>query len=303
MIKGHRAWLVFALLQAAVQPTTAANSESILARRYHKGERVDYHMTATNQQGAQTISYEVYASGIVKQDSSGVFDEEIGWHDLTWNHAAVALPPASANFREPLSLDTQYRLSIPDLGQVDPRLIGPITDLLTVYSDLALAARQPGLAHRGDHIYFQHGKANSWADGNYVLTGEDSIDFDITLVELNKSRHIAAVLIKHVPPTRPQIKLPASWMQIPVADTPNNWVMVSRGQNGKFVAQIGKETFDVRLDVDTENGRILSASLDNPVKALQRECSEATLTNCGDPIPVDIHRQVRISALPTPVRP
>jgi hypothetical protein len=85
-------------------------------------------------------------------------------------------------------------------------------------------------------------------------------------------------------------------MQAPVSDTPNNWVMVTKGQGGKFIAQIGKETFDVRLEVDTASGRILSAAMDNPVKVLQRECSDQSLTTCGDPVRFDIHRQIQLKA-------
>ncbi|MFL6439273.1 MAG: hypothetical protein ACJ71Q_16980 [Terriglobales bacterium] len=107
---------------AAAQATTPAGS--LLSRHYHDGDRVAYHMTATNQQGPQTISYEADANGAAIEDASGTWHEEIGWSNLIWNHQAIALAPSAANFREPLSLDLKYKLSIPNLSQVDPRLIG-----------------------------------------------------------------------------------------------------------------------------------------------------------------------------------
>lgn len=255
-------------------------------------------MTATSQQGSQTIAYEADANGLVKRNAAGIWYEEIGWSNLIWNREAATLSPAMLEFREPLSLAAGYRLSVPNLSQVDPRLIGPITDLLTFYADLQLEMQQTGLSRAGDHVYFKHGTPSSWADGNYVMTGEDSIDFDITLTEVNAAEHTATIVVRHVPPAKPQVKLVASWMQTPVADTPNNWVMVSKGQPGKFIAQVGKETFDVRLQVDSTNGRILSASMDNPVKVLERECSDAALTTCGDPVRFELRRQIAMQAAP-----
>jgi hypothetical protein len=34
------------------------------------------------------------------------------------------------------------------------------------------------LLRSGDHVLVRHGKPNSWADGNYILFGQDAIDFD-----------------------------------------------------------------------------------------------------------------------------
>ncbi|MBV9148101.1 MAG: hypothetical protein JO065_19450 [Acidobacteria bacterium] len=288
----------FASITLLAQIATAQTSESLLARHYTDGEGVAYHMSATNVQGSQKIAYDADAKGIVKKDASGIWYEEIGWSNLVWNGQPVTLPAASQNLRQNLSLDPNSKLSVPNLAQVDPRLIGPITDLLTFYADLTLAIHQPGFAAAGAHKYFAHGTPNSWADGVYVILGQDSIDFDVTLSAVNAAAHTATLLVKHVPPAKPQIKLPASWMQAPVADTPNNWVMVTKASPGTFVAQIGKETFDVKLEVDTKTGRILSASMDNPVQATQRVCSDEALTQCpAPPVPLSIRRQIHLESI------
>jgi hypothetical protein len=72
-------------------------------------------------------------------------------------------------------------------------LIGPITDLLTFYSDLWLADRMGKLSHAGDHFYQNHGTPASWADGNIVVIGETSIDFDVTLADINPSDKVATL--------------------------------------------------------------------------------------------------------------
>jgi hypothetical protein len=264
-----------------------------LARHYTEGEKLTYHMKGDNDGWA----YEVQASGIVNKDASGHFVEEYAWSDFKSN-APMSLSPASLNFRQTLSLDPAIQPSIPNLSQVQPFLIGPITDLLTFYSDLWLTIRQSGLAQAGDHAYVKFGGPSSWADGNYVILGEDSIDFDLTLKELNASTQVATLLVRHVPPPQPKIKLPAPWMQTPAADTANNWIDV-KGKNaaGKYVAQVGKETFDVEIKISMKDGRILSATLDNLVKTRQRECSDAAFLDCGEPSAHEIHRQIELSLM------
>ena len=42
-------------------------------------------------------------------------------------------------------------------------------------------------------------------------------------------------------------RLTADWLRKPVADTANNWVTVQEARNGRFLAAVGKETFDVRF--------------------------------------------------------
>jgi len=216
------------------------------------------------------------------------------WSNLIANGVKVPLPDAGATFHEALSLDPGYKLSVPDLRQANPGLIGPILDLLTFYADLQLAMRQEGLKHAGDHVAVKHGVANSWADGAHVLIGEDAIDFDITLAEVNVSDDVATVVVRHVPPAQPGIRLPAEWMRVPVADAPNNWVQVEKENNGKYLAEAGKETFDVEMKINLASGKMLSATMDNPVEAVGRECADAALTSCGELSRHQIRRQIEI---------
>jgi hypothetical protein len=87
-------------------------------------------------------------------------------------------------------------------------------------------------------------------------------------------------------------------MQAPVADTANNWVEVAKTKDGKYRAAVGKETFDVTIIVSTADGRILSASMENPVATSGRLCEDAALTKCGAPQPHTIHRHVEIALEP-----
>lgn len=292
-------WFYFAILvlsasaqQAPAKAYAMPAPVSVLpVRQYGEGEKLSYHMKGTNRSRTRTITYEVDANGIVKKDS-GRFVEEYAWSGLIRDGASVAPDPAATSFRQILSLEPNYPLSVPDLSHVI-LLIGPITDLLTFYADLSVA-RNGRLAHPGDHFYFKHGAPNLWADGNYVTVGQDSIDFDVTLTAVNTNDGTLSLTVRHVPPEKPQVSLPAGWMRAPVADTPNNWVEVSKTPEGKFAAAVGKETFDVELKVSLIDGRILSGSVDNPVEVMERDCADSALTSCGEPFRYEIRRQITI---------
>jgi hypothetical protein len=158
---------------------------------------------------------------------------------------------------------------------------------------LWLVLRSGKLTHAGDNLYQKHGTAASWADGTYIVLGEDSIDFDMTLKEVNESKRTATLQIRHVPPKQSQVHLPATWMQRPVADTPNNWINVTKGTIA-YTAAVGKETFDVELQVSLIDGKILFGTISNLVTAEERDCQDEALASCGNPRPRQISRQIEL---------
>jgi hypothetical protein len=266
-------------------------SSSPLLRHYTEGQKLTYHMKGINE----NWHYEIQADGIVKKDSEGTYFEEYGWSHFISDGQAVTLSPASLNFRQQLTLDPNHKPGLPNLAQVDRRLIGPITDLLTFYVDVWLAVRTGKLTQPGDHCYFKQGTPVSWADGNYVLLGQSSIDFDFTLKDVDRASNTVTLIARHVPPAETQVKLPAEWMRKPVADTPNNWVTVQRMKDGKFLGAVGKEIFNDEIVLRLSDGRILSATMDNRVQTVERECTDSSVTQCGEPKPHFIRRQVQIS--------
>ena len=84
-------------------------------------------------------------------------------------------------------------------------------------------------------------------------------------------------------------------MQKPVGDSPNNWVGVTKEQNGSYTAAVGEENFTVEIKVSLADGRILSATMDNPVKTIERTCEDAALTKCGEAKPHEILRKIDIT--------
>jgi hypothetical protein len=282
--------LILLASAAIASAQSAVPTANPLTRHYREGETLTYRMTGVNEDW----HYTAQADGIVKKAADGSFFEEFRWSNMTSNGQPVTLAPSTADFRQSLSLDPSRSPSSPDLTKVDPRLIGPITDLMTIYVDDWLDQKIGILHHPGDHFFVPNGRPSSWADGTRVITGQSSIDFDLTLQSVDAQKQTAVLLVRHVPPQKSTISLPAPWMQAPVADTPNNWIEVSKSQDGKYQAGVGKETFDVLITASTSDGRILSASLDNPVQQVSRTCNDAALTDCGPPQPHTIHRHIEI---------
>jgi hypothetical protein len=283
--------------QAAKQVTSPSGSitQPLLARRYQDGEKIAYTISCLNRSRSNTSGYEAHAEGVVGKDSSGISVENLAWTDLHVNDEQIRLSAASLAFREPLSLAQGSKLAIPPLGKVQEGLIGPIGDLLTFYADVKIAMNQK-LGRAGDHAYVKYGAPNSWANGTRVVVGEDSIDFDVTLQSIDQKAQTATLLVRHVSPAQPQIKLPAPWMSERVGNAANNWVQVEKGSDGKYVAGVGQETFNVEIKVALATGRILSATMDNPIEVSERVCTDAALTACGTPERYTVHREITLSA-------
>lgn len=277
--------------QTKPAPATPAAPANSLVRHYHEGETLTYHMTAVNDDWHYTVD----AISTVRKSPDGPWLEEFRYSAMTSNGQPVTLAPSTTDLRVLLSLDPSRNPAGPDLSHVDPRLVGPITDLMTFYVDDWLFQKISFLQHPGDHFYVPNPQPSSWADGTRVLTGTDQIDFDLNVQSVDPTAHTAVLVVHHVPPAQPNLKFPAAWMQTPVAGTPNNWAEVEKTKEGKYQAGAGKETFDVTLTVSTLDGRILSATMENPVTTSSRLCDDAALMHCNDPQPHTIHRHVEIT--------
>jgi hypothetical protein len=292
---------LLALTIAMVSPVvccaqTTPAVPAVLARHYQEGEKLAYHMKATNKDRVSTQAYEIDGIATVKKNAAGNFVEEYAWSNFFLDGKPFPMTPAMKDFRQNLSLDPASPSGVPNLSQVIP-MVGPITDMLTFYADLWLSMKLNKVAKPGDHFYFDAmaNTPNSWADGTYTIIGEDVIAFDITLTDIDAANKIATLEVRHVPPANPQIKLPAEWMRTPVADTPNNWVELQKTSDGKYSGQVGKETFDVIMKISLVDGKILSATLDNPVEVIERDCTDIALTKCSEPLRYQIRRQVEIT--------
>jgi hypothetical protein len=274
---------------AAFSTRALPQTSPFLARHYTDGERVSYLMKGSENE----TSYEVRVTATTAKRTDGQFFESLAWSDARINGQARSLSAAAQQFRLAVTTDGTMPFALPDLSKAEG-LIAPVTDAMTFYADLFIAKRQSGLRQPGDRATFHNPTVASWADGRTVLVGEDHVDFEMAVGDVDPTSGVAVLHIKHIPPKAPAIRQNAEWMRGPVADTPNNWVMVSRNGNG-YTASIGKETFDVELRVALADGRLLAATLENPVTAITRECADQTLMQCGPARPSPVLRRVTMS--------
>lgn len=283
-------WASFS--SAQISPSVPS---SPLHRQYREGERLHYHMKGINEEW----HYEVDATGVVKKDAAGQFYEEYEWTHMTTDGQPIAFTPSAADYRQKLTLDPGQIPSAPNLTNADPKMIGPITDLMTFYADLWLANKLGAVRKAGDHFYFRNPMPpSSWADGTRVVVGEDAIDFDITLKTVDAAAGKAILAVKHVPPQHSALPLKAAWMEEPVGAGANNWMEITKDADGKFVAGVGVETFTVEITVSLADGRILSASMENPVTTIERLCEDEALTKCAAEKKHDILRKITLEAEP-----
>jgi hypothetical protein len=284
-----------ALAQAqAPAPAPADEPANPLVRKYVENETVEYDMRATHQARTGSFAYGARASGTVIRAPEGGFFEEFQWSNLTVDGAYVELPLLSRLFRERVSLAPDAAVRMPALGQLHYRLVAPVLDLQKIYADLALAARLTDLTRTGDNVKIPHNRTYSWADGRVILVGENANDFDMTLQEVSSQGKTATVIVRHVPPEAPAIQLAADWMRKPVAAGANNWVQIANFAPGKYTASVGSERIEVRVVVALVTGRILSATLDNTVEILERECDDVDAKRCGEPARYRIIRSIEL---------
>ncbi len=284
--------MVAGTMPSMMSGQTPAAPANPLHRQYKDGDKLVYQMKGVNEDWHYTIE----ADGVVKQDAAGKFFEEYQWTKMETAGQPLPLAASAADFRQRITLDPNENPSMPDLSKVDPKMIGPITDMMTFYVDLWLANKLGALRKAGDHFYFRNPMpASSWADGTRVLVGVSAIDFDMTLKAVDVAGGTALLEVKHVPPEKSALPVKAEWTQVPVGTAPNNWMTVSKTPEGKFDAGVGEETFTDEITISLADGHIVSATMDNPVKTIERVCEDEALTKCGAAKPHLILRKIEIA--------
>jgi len=278
-------------------------SANILDRKYISGSTLKYEMSAfSRSKFSQSLYYATSSHTVKVRAEDGVFFEKVMWEKLKVNGQEIDLS-ASANFFQLLSLNKKYKMPFPNVGAVHPDLIGPIFDLMNFYVDLSPNIHKGKLNVPGDTLFVKNSQPHSWAFGNIVI-GQSCIDFKLTLMDVKDD--FVVLNVRHIPPKDDFcVSLPADWMRDPVTTGFNNWVRVekvggSESEPKSYSASIGTEIIDVRIVIDRLDGRILTATMHNPVSVVERRCKEFNnkkLSKCGPEERYVILREIGISLL------
>lgn len=290
---------VFLSIGVALAAQEVLPDSNPLLRHYREDEHLTYHIKGVNVdwQGHD----EIQADGIVRKDPDGTYFEDYEWSAPSDGGVAV---------RQQISLDPNGELALPSFTDADLWLSRPMVQMWGIYIEVRNAV-QGKLTRAGDHFHSSWGAPASCPEGkqipvtNLSKCGDDVLlaqfenDFDFTLKDVNRSNDTATLVVRHVPPEIPYVKLPAEWMRKPVAGTPNNMVIVRKMGEGKYLAVVGKTTQTDEIVLSLSDGKILSATLDNPGEVVERECTDAALTQCGEPKPRSVRSRVEISLEPS----
>lgn len=281
---------------AVIQPPAVIITPGV-KRVYTEGEVLKYTLALEHSMsGADTAIAVSSATATVKKRADGVFYEVWQWTGVRKNGREIRLPPESRDFRQLLSLDPGFKLAIPELSKI-PAIVEPVTDTLTFYADVQLAARTGLLLKAGEHVFVEHGRPNSWAGGATVL-GRDCVNFDLTVTEVNAAENYAVLKALRVPPAQGCGAAPAAWLEKPVTDTPNNWYQVRKEGKSTYIAGAATETFDDEIKLSLSDGRIISASQLKRVSGVTRTCTDKRLTKCNAPGKFSIVRKLLLSPDP-----
>ncbi|MEI7527494.1 MAG: hypothetical protein WCK76_01010 [Elusimicrobiota bacterium] len=266
----------------------------VLHRTYTEGEVLKYKLTLDySETGEDDSSASASAVATVKKRGDSVFYEAWQWTGRKKNGADIKLPAESLDFRQLLSLDPGFKLSIQDLSKIYP-LIEPVTDTLTFYADLQLAMRKGLALTVGEHLFIEHGLPNSWAGGPTAV-GRDCVDFDLTLTDINAADNTATLRALHLPPAAGCGAAPVPWLQKPVSDTANNWYQVRKEGKSIYIASAAKETFDDEIKIGLADGHIVSATQFNLLTGEKRTCLDEKLAMCGAPGRFSIVRKLLLA--------
>ncbi len=268
-------------------------------RKYKEGNSFYYKMIGFNN-GKE---YEAVSHHQVKKQGDTFF-EKVNWVSLQFDGKVISLK-SMKDFDQILSLDKKHSGSFPDISKIDGKIrnliVGPIFDLMTFYVDLnpRLFFKKIDELEKGQPILFPYNKPSSWADGHFVILGEDCINFRI-LFQNDKKRPFLRV--EHIAPEKNlNITFPEKWMKNTIGPGENNWVQIRR-LNEKYAVSYGYEYFDDHIYIDPETGIILYANMYNPVDFYTRVCghiemnkkSITGITECGPISTQHIFRNITI---------
>lgn len=262
------------------------------ARHYVPGQVARYAYTEDETQtagGQTTTSTTTAADRVASYVHRGTGGEQVRWVALTVDGTDMTAAARSFPAYD-LSLDPRAAdgLTVPDTSAV-PGLVGPVTDLTTFYVPLSAQAGIGALHRPG-----QSETAPTLLSGNFASAampvGQDLLQLTTTLTSL--TRRQATLTSDFVPPPAGGLTVTAPFMDSPVCGTtPNNFEEVQQSGTA-FLALWGCEQFTATTVADRASGRIVSASLSNPLQLSAMECQDAALTQCTDIGPVTLQRTV-----------
>jgi hypothetical protein len=279
----------------------AGTAPQTFHRDYAPGESYRYKMVRTYEENG-AFKREEIAESLHEVPEEGPPRERISFTSLTKRtaegtedlSAAIAKFPA---YETSVSATSNPELSaLPDLKGWDMGVVGPVTDLHTFLIAVSHQVGADKISEPGQTYTTGEAAKASWANGENIPVGEDCIQISITLLESTDDR--ATYETRFMPPTEACLTPLKPWMEAPVVEgTPNNFQQ--QMMMGPMAAAMwGREQFVITSTIRRSDGRILSATMDNPLTLMLKVGCDPNLDSCKHELPMAIHRKLKLELLP-----
>ncbi len=289
-------WAVLAVVPGACkEPAEEEETPWTYSRVYTAGETWAYELTTTHRHDGAFEKREVgLSSHEVRPDATG---EVVRWTSLSIeapegtitdeSAAAQAVPPYE------MSLLVDADMALPALTV--PEMTGMITDLFTYYVAVSSSLGVTELHAPGDVYTPESPVQGDWSDGAGTPVGQDCIVPSIEFLELDVEGKLARFETRFEVPDDPDCFewIHESWSAPVVEGKANNFQQVL-DLGGALFAMYGVEWFTIRTEVDTTDGRIRSATMENRLDLRTLGGCDDEWQNCGHDAPLVIEREEQL---------
>ncbi len=232
-------------------------------RAYEADRTWSFEISTTHStDGVEDHTKVARSSHRVLEDASA---EEVSWTTQTvhWPAGGTDDETAAAESVPPytLSLLEGGSLELPELTV--PELRAMITDQLTFYVAISPHVGAPEVDTAGTSHALPEAVIGEWSDGEEIPLGQDCILPTVTLVELDLDAGRAVYETAFEPPDEVCLDYAAEAFAEPVVDgQPNNFQQTT-DQGSTDSAIFGLEAFTVVAEVDTADGLLRAATMEN----------------------------------------
>jgi hypothetical protein len=279
--------LLFFVLTATAQP---------MKNKFELGKKKKYRLVMDQWYNGKHNSQVVSVCELTTIKDSAAYYEEVRWLSLLQykEKDTLLLDTLAAKVKPYLiALDSAGKMEIPPIGI--PEMTQPIQDFTTFFVAISQQIGVNHLKQVGDIYEVPTTIKGDLKSGNMILKGEDC--FRVKLQYVSKKRKVATIITSFEPPKENCLNYYLPEMSAQVVDSTINNIQMVMSSKDKFNIQWGREEFIIETRVNTSNGTLLSATMDNPLSfKMKMNCNES-YKECGFEMPFKIVRKLKVELI------
>jgi hypothetical protein len=232
-------------------------------RNYKLGEVYRYKLTCEELHDNKWESTIISVCELhVVKDTNGIYSDEIHWLSKKKFTTKDTVDEA-----EKAILVKPYRISLAQNGRIDlPKIeVSNMTEPIQDFNTFFVAVgwfMVDNLEKKSDSNTLKDLVKADFSNGSFILKGEDCFSVKATLTDVTKK--LLTIRTDFMPPSENCFSYLLEEMKTPViANTINNFQMVMPSGDDKYNVQYGCERFYVVSTIKKNEGKILSATMNN----------------------------------------